>query len=347
MTHPSTPRLLIRADASRVIGAGHVMSCLALAQAWQDAGGTAEFACAEVPPSLADRLRQEGFRVHALDVVPGSSIDADQLRSLGESVKPAWVVVDGDRFRPDFQAAVQDDRWSVLVIDDEARQPAYHGQVILNQNLGISADLYKGPAPLSRLLIGCRYAMLRREFRSRPRSPVEFSDRVRRVLVSLGGADPFNYTRLVVDACCRAAIPDCELHVLIGHANPSQGCGLPSGQAGGKRVVEHRTPANLAELMAGCDMAIVAAGSSIYEIAYLGVPLVAIVTVDNQRAGAAELERLGGAVRIDANDSAALRQLDKTIETFAQSPAQRRRCAEIARALVDGRGAIRVVEELR
>ena len=63
--------LLVRADATVASGTGHVMRCLALAQAWQRAGGDVLFAMTQFTPAIGERLRSEQLKIVAIEAVPG------------------------------------------------------------------------------------------------------------------------------------------------------------------------------------------------------------------------------------------------------------------------------------
>ena len=90
--------LIIRADASIAIATGHVMRCLALAEAWQDAGGNVVFAMAESTPAIEARLHLEGMEIVQLNASPNSIEDARTVSALANDRQATWVIVDGYRF---------------------------------------------------------------------------------------------------------------------------------------------------------------------------------------------------------------------------------------------------------
>ncbi len=324
------------------------MRCLALTQAWQEAGGVVAFACADLPEALEVRLRSEQCAVHRFESAPTSQREAHDVQEtlrIANRTHPQWLVLDGYQFGPDYQLALRDVQWRLMVIDDDGRHEAYHADVLLNQNAGAAAVLYGRHTHASRILLGCQYAMLRREFRQAPRRSAT-SQSVSQILLTLGGADRGNVTERFLTVLRSCAPADCQIQVLIGPANPHV-FRLQEVAAKMNHVTLHVAPSNLPEIMVTCDLAITAAGSSVYELGYLGVPMLLVVTADNQRPIATALDHLRAARRIDELGTNRSADLPSAIESLMSDATARAEYAARFQQLVDGRGATRVVTALR
>ncbi len=336
--------LLIRADASPRIGTGHVMRCLALAQQWQRHGGRVVFAQAETTPALAQRLQAEGMETSPLAVERGSPDDAMRTVEFARTLGAPWVVADGYVFGTPWQKRIKDAGLRLLVIDDYGHTEHYHADLILNQNALAAEGLYQHREPATRLLLGPRYALLRREFlacrdMARVIPPVG-----RKILVTLGGGDPDNVTGTVIEAL--AQLPDTEAVVVVGGSNPNLDAVKQAIARQDRAIRLVVDAANMPELMAWADVAVSAAGSTAWELAYMGLPSGLIVVADNQARIAEALARERVSVNLGGFPEITTGRIATALRTLLQDALSRRDLSGRARQLIDGHGARRVTAAL-
>jgi len=210
--------LLFRTDDSVAIGSGHAMRCLALAQEWQRRGGLAIFSAAETTPSFLQRLAGDDIASLRIDAAPGSLADAEQTISLARANNAVWIVADGYRLGPVWQRAIKAAGLRLLVLDDHGFCDFFCADLLLNQNALPPDRDYAARAPGARQLLGTRYVLLRREFAVWSSWQRETPALARKILVTLGGADPDNVTAKVIEALAQFA--DVEAVVVVGGANP-------------------------------------------------------------------------------------------------------------------------------
>ena len=106
------------------------MRSLALAHAWQDAGGKVCLATRLLPKTLKRRWHEEQIETRQL---AESGDDAGTTVELAREIGADWVVLDGYQFGTEFQQAIKDAGMRLLVVDDDGCAQHYVADLILNQ----------------------------------------------------------------------------------------------------------------------------------------------------------------------------------------------------------------------
>jgi UDP-2,4-diacetamido-2,4,6-trideoxy-beta-L-altropyranose hydrolase len=337
--------LLIRADASTPIGTGHVMRCLALAQAWRNIGGSVVFAVAEVPSGLRRRLNDAGVAITLVAGAPGSAEDAAATLAQARECDARWIVADGYHFGTSWQTQIKAAGLRLLILDDYGHAEHYAADLVLNQNAAAAPSLYARRDPDTRLLLGTAFTLLRGEFASWRGWPRATPERATRVLVTLGGADADNVTGLVLQAL--SSIAGLDVVVVVGAGNPHRSAieAAAARQASAVRLAVDVS--DMPERMAWADIAISAAGSTAWELAFMGLPAILIVVADNQAAIAETFARDGLGISLGTHHGLTVERIAGAVRALLDDAPGRRALSERARARVDGRGADRVVAALQ
>ena len=325
------------------------MRCIALAQAWQDRGGEVTFISHCESETLRQRIMNEGFGFISVENAHPNHNDLSQtLEFLKQpsalNLRPsvAWLVLDGYHFTPEYQKAVRDAGIQLLVIDDMNHLPYYHADILLNQNIH-APDLKYHCDEDTTPLLGARYVLLRREFLKYRDLNRQIPDRVKNILVTLGGADPDNVTLKVIKALNLIGDPNIEVKIVVGAAN--QNIERLQNELSLSPFPFHLLPNvnNMAELMLWADVAVSAAGSTCWEMAFMGLPTSIIVIADNQIRIADELSNVGAGINWGWHENITSKQYTQIVTEIMQDKSKRSCLAEQGKRLVDGKGRQRII----
>lgn len=333
-----TKRVLFRADASPVIGGGHVMRCLTLADALAEKGWECHFASL---PGAQEIVPKNAFETHRLAVLPATKgSDPDAL--------PAgpWdlLVIDHYGLDEKYEQQARQSAKEIFVIDDLADRN-HECDFLLDQNLGRRRADYRSHVPAGAMILaGPDYALLRPDFaRARNRRLAMLDRPVTKVFVFVGLGDPDGVVLTALDGVEASGI-DLSMEIVIGAAAPQRATVERRMAAFGSRARLHSSVGEIAGLMAGCDIAIGAGGGTSWERCALGIPTVLIAVADNQIPGSYALAKAGAADFVGPFDKLAASDIAASLIRLGTDTDYRRNMAEAAARICDGLGARRVAQ---
>lgn len=353
--------VVFRADASIQIGTGHVMRCLALADAITQKGGSCTFICREHPGNLIQLVLGRGHQVYPLSVPLESTTskssdvdavthaawlgntqekDAVEVSIILAKIRPTWLIVDHYAIDARWEKCVRPYTSRLMVIDDLSDRNHYC-DLLLDQTFGRDPkDYYEQVPAFCQLLCGSEYALLRPEFLEWQKYSHERRQgcKVEHLLINLGGADKYNVTARVLRALKICDLPShLAITVIMGAAAPwVESVRYEASNMRWPTRVEVGVE-NMAELMAYSDIAVGAAGSTAWERCVLGLPSLMLILSENQRYIARVLDDCGAAISLNVDNLE--RELDASLQKLILN---KHTLFHRAIELVDGRGCERI-----
>jgi UDP-2,4-diacetamido-2,4,6-trideoxy-beta-L-altropyranose hydrolase len=323
------------------MGTGHAMRCLSLAQALNEDGIGTTFLFAETVAALVGRLDREQIPHHRTGSKAGSAEDARETIRTAESLGAEWIVVDGYQFDASYQRELKESGKRVLWIDDFGHAGEYCADLVLNQNAYANEAPYNRKSANVRLLLGTKYVLLRREFRQRAQARKEIAPLARRVLVMFGGSDPENYTAAALEELRAFDSENFEIKIIAGGANRNaEALRAAASRMSGVELICNTQ--HMSELLAWADLAVSAAGSASYELAYMGVSAIVAAIAENQAPLAESLSNRGVALSLGRAKNGRLPGLGERVRALAKDFAARTTQSASGQALVDGQGCGRI-----
>jgi len=237
-------RIAFRIDSGPGIGMGHLTRMSALADAFSEYGVESVFFSTSNEP-----IDYKGFDA----IIADSYLLSDEYINDLNNKAPL-----------------------IICYDDNALY-TYSCDILVNANLHAKTLEFRFGEKKPELLLGGEFALLRREFWDA--EPITVEENVKRILVTFGGTDLNSQTKSVIDIL--AGFQMCEIIAVFGpKANGYEQCKQKYSNTNNVRL--YQGTEFMSGIMKQCDMAITAGGSTIYELAALGIPSIIIPQADNQ-----------------------------------------------------------------
>lgn len=338
--------IVIRADGNAKIGAGHLMRCLTVAEAVIRMQGSRKnicFFCAD--GQSADLAREHGFQAPVLGTdYRKMETELSAWEYIMQTAGSGEHTILVDSYYVTDAYLKQLSRYGRVCLLDDMQEHTYPVDMLINYNAfadeALYQKLYRGMN--TKILVGSDYVPVREQFLNVDYSTAEV---VKHVLITTGGGDIDNIAGAILQAIYCEGI---EFHVVTGRYNPHLK-ELKEWECEKSGVHIYHDVRDMAQLMKKCDIAVTAGGTTIYELAAIGVPFLCFSYAQNQEAlteyiGEHKIAGFAGAYHKDAET--VLKKMQELFTTYCKSYDCRRACFEAEKKMIDGRGAERIAREL-
>lgn len=315
-------RFVIRTNCSFELGMGHFNRCCVLTEELRKIGQEAVL--------LVNSDADAKMFVVSKGVPVQFVSDDDFVNDWPEADA---CIVDLYQYDDQYYGILKSKYQKIIIFDDIRFHVPLEVSAVINNNIYANASDY--PSHI-KCFVGPMYYLLRQEFFGKH----VLSD-AQNVLVSMGGSDPEGQTMRIVEILLE--ITSRHINVVFGSGKPIENLGAILTHP---QVTFYTVVSKISLLMERAAYCVSGAGSMIYELIYMGVPIACFSLSKNQRLIAKTLSAMNALLYLghynEIKDSIIYEKL-KGIDVRKDS---RERMVKNATGLIDEKGSGRLAQEL-
>ena len=334
--------IYFRADANDTLASGHIMRCITIALEFVKEGKKVTFLIADVN----SRVLLERYKLPYIIL----NTDWNNLENELEILVPILknqedvIVVDSYLVTEKYMNTLYTKVKTVYIEDQMQRKYSTH--ILINYNLYHFVFDYQGKyqASETRLLLGAQYVPLRQEFSGDKK--YEVRKKVNDILIMCGGSDEKGFLKSFLSEI--SCIDTLRFHIVIGAYNKDK-VELRKRYENRDNIYIYENIGNINEVMRMCDIAVSAAGNTLYELCAVGTPTIFFTYSDNQKydhIGFSKDDIMLYAGNIDDGKKRLIKKIAKYIIFLADDRKARFKMSKKMADLIDGLGAKRIVRNI-
>lgn len=311
------------------IGIGHITRCLSLYQAFEEKGIKPIFII-NGDESVKDLLNDKNYEIFNW---------LEQKKKLFGFIKNADITI-VDSYIADYELYEKISKFvKVPVYIDDTKRIGYPKGIIINGTI-YAEDFNYPPKKDTMYLLGSQYIPIRKEFWDVPDKAIR--ENIKTVMVTFGGDDARNMTPSILKLL-NETFPELNKKVIIGKGfkNTEQIEALKDEKT---EFIYYPDAEGIKKAMLDSDITISASGQTLYELARVGVPTIAISVADNQMNNIKGWQKAGFIEYAGAWDNKDILSVLMQKFKLLQIADIRKKMARAGRSWVDGLGAIRTVK---
>lgn len=340
------PTIYFRTDGNEEIATGHIMRCLSVARACTAFQATCCFLVAdETSLSLLQErfTNPDEFSVQCLHSdYKNLEAELPVLQSILSSTEENWLFIDSYYVTEKYLSNLQ--KFCRTAYLDDILAFDYPVDMVINYDMETkeASSRYRKAA---RKLLGASYTPLRKQFQN---VSYEVRPEVKNILISTGGTDTYNAAGKILNRIFtekdNTLLQNCQYHVITSRLN-SHFQELEQTASHNAAVHIHENVQDMAVLMAECDLALSAGGTTLYELCAVGVPSISFATADNQLNAVETFAKkhivpYAGDIRFSSDN--VLKNIADFLYKNIRSYKKRQGSSQRMRAFIDGNGSSRI-----